>query len=229
MKPPPRTLVLIGSPRGHRSTSESLGSYFLDCLKDRGWTGESLIVPHLVKTAAGRETLVGSAARADLLVLSFPLYVDCLPTPVIQGLEVLASAAHQADGAPSQRFLAIANCGFPEAAHNRTALAICHQFAFETGREWIGGLAMGMGESVAGRPLAQAGGLVRNVRKAMELTAGEVSAGRPVPEEAERLMERPLMPRWIYLLVGGWGWKHRARRFGAHRRIDARPYERGRS
>ena len=57
-----------------------------------------------------------------------------------------------------QLFTAIANCGFPEALHNTTALAICEVFARQAGFEWAGSLSLGGGEAVNGQPLVQAGG-----------------------------------------------------------------------
>jgi hypothetical protein len=90
---------------------------------------------------------------ADIVILAFPLYVDGLPYLVTQAFEQIA--AHRANETDVwlPLFLAIANCGFPEAAHNATALAICRQFADKAGFAWAGGLALGEGGAISGRSL----------------------------------------------------------------------------
>ncbi len=117
------------------------------------------------------------------------------------------------------------NCGFPEASQNRTALAICRRFAAEAGFEWAGGLALGMGEAIGGRPLKEAGGMVRRIVKALDLAGDALALGHPIPEEAVRLMAKPLVPRWLYILMGNRGWKKRAANHGTTDALNARPHE----
>ena len=69
-----------------------------------------------------------------------------------QDVEVLSEADLAAEGLLT--FAALANCGFPEAHHNRTALEICAQFAAAAGMTWAGGLALGAGGAVHGQPLS---------------------------------------------------------------------------
>jgi hypothetical protein len=88
---------------------------------------------------------------ADLVVLAFPLYVDSLPAPVIAALEKIA--AQRLGRSTRQRFTAIANCGFPEASHNAPALAICSEFARQSGFAWAGSLALGGAPSRLKSPL----------------------------------------------------------------------------
>jgi hypothetical protein len=122
--------------------------------------------------------------------------------------------------------LAIANCGFPEARHNEPALAICRRFAQELGIEWAGGLALGGGQAINGRSLKDLGGMVRNVIRALDLTAEALATGQSVPVEAVELMAEPLTPAWMYVRLGGLGWRFQAMKHGAHKHIHARPYER---
>ncbi|MBE0467570.1 MAG: hypothetical protein IBX71_10165 [Candidatus Desulforudis sp.] len=158
------------------------------------------------------------------MVLASPLYVDSPPYIVMRTMELIA--AHRKATAPVGRplFLAISNCGFPEAHHNDTALAIYRRFAREVGLDWAGGLALGAGESIAGRELAEAGGMVHKVRRALELSADALADGEAVPPEAVKLMAAPLMPLWLYLWGGNWGWKRQARNNGVLKSIKDRPY-----
>ena len=100
---------------------------------------------------SGRLTLLAAVDAADIVILAFPLYVDGLPYLVTQALEQIAArrAALQTD-IRRPRFLAIANCGFPEVQHNATALAICRQFADEAGFALGGRAGAGRGRGDLG-------------------------------------------------------------------------------
>ena len=173
-----------------------------------------------------REKMLAAADRADLVVLAFPLYVDSLPAPVIQTLELMAKHRETIPQAKTQRFLAISNCGFPEAFHINTALAICCRFARQTGFEWAGGLALGAGEGiVTGRPLKELGGQGYHIIRSLDLAAAALAGGKPVPQEAVDLMAKPVVPPWLYAMFGGIGWKQQAKKYGVERKLRERPYE----
>jgi hypothetical protein len=203
-----------------------LGTYLLERLRAKGYATETLLLHRALRSEAGRQELLEASDRADLLVLAFPLYVDSLPALAIRALEHIA--AHRiGTRRPGQRLVALANCGFPEAHHNDTALAICHRFAQETGLAWAGGLALGAGQAINGRPLAQAGGMARLVVESLDLAVEALAAGDPVPPQAVDMMARRLIPAWAYMRMGGLGWRMQARKHGAHRRLGARPYAGG--
>ena len=120
--------------------------------------------------------------------------------------------------------MAILNCGFPEDFHNYTGLAIARQFAEEAGYVWMGGLALGMGGAIDGKPLADCGRMVRNVLKSLDLTAASLDRGEPIPSEAVDLMAKSFLPRWLYIAMGNWGWKKQAKKYGVRKDLYARPY-----
>jgi hypothetical protein len=116
------------------------------------------------------------------------------------------------------------NCGFPEARHTSTALAICRAFSEAAGLAWAGGLGLGGGEALHGAPLERAGRMAARVRRALELAADALLAERPVPDEAVALMAAPLVPSRIYTLLGNVRWLRDAQKHGALRRLWNRPY-----
>jgi multimeric flavodoxin WrbA len=184
----------------------------------------TLHVARALRTETRTQELLHAVDRAGLFVLAFPLYVDALPYLATEALERIASH-RQAQPSPSPAsFLAIANCGFPEAQHNDTALAICQQFAGQAGFHWAGGLALGAGGAINGRPLAQAGGMARNVTRALDMTADTLAAGRPAPTEASVLLARPMMPLRVYTFMGDLGWRLQTRRNGVYRQLRAKPF-----
>jgi hypothetical protein len=217
-------LLLVGSARRPHSTSESLGGYLLERLAGQGLATETLLLHRAMKAEAGRREMLDATDRADLLILAFPLYVDTLPYLVTAALELIADHRQAADGRPDQRLLAVANCGFPEAQHNDTALAICQLFTGQAGLVWAGGLALGAGPAIDGRPLAGVGGMARHVTRSLDEAAAALLAGRPLPAEAVAAMARPLIPARAYLWLGGLGWRRMAGKHGVQKRLYERPY-----
>jgi hypothetical protein len=221
----PRTLLLVGSAKKPRSTSESLGSYLMTRLAERGHETESLSVHRSHRCRDGLETLLDAVDRCDLLVLAFPLYVDSLPALLTRTLELIASRRGGRQRESRQRLVAIVNNGFPEAEQNEVALRICRRFASETGFEWAGGLALGGGEVINGRPLIDVKGMTRNVIPSLDLAADALAAGGPVPERAVRLMAKPIIWSRIYTWIGTRGWRRRAAAHDAENRLHDRPYQ----
>jgi len=221
-----RALFLVGSPKV-QSTSSAIGEEFMARLRNRGWeTGMRRVLPSLKKEGKWGD-LIHELEKADLVALISPLYVDSLPAAVTQALERIARHRKDGTGQPDQGFMAILNCGFPEAFHNYTGLAIARHFAEETGFQWLGGLGLGMGGAIDGKPLAQRGRMVRNAVKALDITAASIDMGGPVPSEAVELMGRPFLARWLYILAGNRGWKRMAKKHGVKGDLNARPYQKG--
>lgn len=219
-----KALLLVGSPKV-RSTSSAIGDELEAELREKGWQTEMVrILPATLKEEKW-SALEGALDDADIVVLISPLYVDSLPAPVTKALELSAARMKGEPHRKQRGFLAILNNGFPEPVHSHTALAIARQFATESGFTWMGGLALGMGGGIDGKPLVKMGRMVNNVVKALKLTAAAVDRGQPVPSEAVDLMARPFMPRWLYTTIGNWGWKKQAKKNGVRGKLMARPYE----
>jgi hypothetical protein len=219
-------LLLVGSPRGRRSTSASLGAYLLARLEGFGLTSRTLRLTEALGSPAGEEAYRRAVGESDLVILSFPLYWDSLPALVVRALEVWRDGESAAKASRRRRFVALCNSGFPEASQSRTALGICQRFAAELGLEWAGGLALGGGAALDGCALEEAGGRARHARTALDLTAAALAAEKLVPQGAVDGMARPFVPAWAYTVLGSWGWRRLARSHGTQRQLDRRPYER---
>lgn len=198
-----KILLLTGSPRFERSTSASLGEYLLSRLEEKGAQVETLHICQLIGTGEGVERLIATASNADVIILSFPLYFYTLPSGTIRALEVLS----ERETLRGKSLVAVANCGFPESRHNEPAILTCRKFAERAGMLWLGGLSTGCGPAIDGKPLKEAGGMVKNTIKALDIAAEDVFAGRTVSPQASQLMARQLMPGWIYRVMGNMGWR----------------------
>jgi hypothetical protein len=83
-----------------------------------------------------------------------------------------------------------------------------------------------MGEAIGGRPLSRIGATGQHVRTALELTAAALADGQPIPKTALELISLPLMPVWMYVWGGRFGWYMKDRKQRGGRSLGARPYER---
>lgn len=186
--------------------------------------GRALRVVPTLRSAGGRELLLAAVGRADLLVLSYPLYVDSLPAPVIEAMEAIAAARRDDGRARPLRLLAIANSGFPEAHHNDVSLRVCRRFAKEAAIEWAGGLALGAGPSLGGMPLRQVGRRAGGIMRALDAAAAALDSGAAVPAGVEEQMAKQVVPPLLYMLIGNIGWFVLAIQNRALFRLWARPF-----
>ncbi len=221
----PRALLLVGSAKKPRSTSECLGNHMMTRLGEQGCETESLFIHRSHRSRQQLDQLLEAVDRCDLLVLAFPLYIDSLPALLTRTLELIASRRSGGEHDGHKRLVAIVNNGFPEAEQNEVALRICRRFASEAGFEWAGGLALGGGEAINGRPLTEVRGMTRNVITSLDLAADALAEGEPVPDRAVRLMARRIIWSRVYAWIGTRGWRRRAATHDAAERLDDRPYQ----
>lgn len=218
-----RAVLLVGSPRTKKSTSASLGGYLMEQLNTRDIETQTIQIYTSLNSPARMDALYQSLDNADLVVLAFPLYVDSLPAPVTAALEKIA--AHRKGYPTPIRFAAIANCGFPGAEHNNTALAICSEFARENGLAWMGGLSLGAGEGIVhGTPLHELDGRAIPIKATLDRAAEALADGNAIPQISKDLLAKPIIPNWLYTLNGRFGWRRAAKQFGAQKLLKRQPY-----
>ncbi|MBN1800781.1 MAG: NAD(P)H-dependent oxidoreductase [Candidatus Lokiarchaeota archaeon] len=217
-------LSLVGSPKGSRSTSDSLSSYLISSLEQLGVKVEKEFIYNLVNKEEGQKKLLDSVEEADVIVLAFPLYVDCLPAGVIKTLELIADLRKSKKEWKKQGFAVIVNCGFAEAHHNNTAVAICENFAEETGFDWKGALSLGMGGFFNGRSLEECGSIVKKLKKGLDLAARALAKGELISDEIIDLVGKKFMPISIYKKVASISFKKQAKNNGVKKRIKDQPY-----
>ena len=218
---PRRVLTIVGSakPTGS-SLSEHVAGALEARLVARGWTAERVHVQRAVKLGReGAPSLVDAAARADLLVLAAPVYVDCLPSLVLAALGHLADAALPR----STVMLPIIQCGFPEIEHTALAVEVAWRAAREAGLGWAGHLAAG-GDAVWHGPLDE--GKKRPQAEALDRVASALDAGEPVPPEAIERLGASHVPAAVYRTLGNVGWVATAMKEGLEPwKLGRRPFD----
>jgi len=231
-----RALLIIGSPKTNTvSASSILGSYLLDRLSALGWATDALTLRSSLNREEGQAELLSAVERAGLILLVFPLYADALPYLATRALSLVAAARRQLSPAPPQRLMALVNSGFPESHQNAVALAICREFAAQSGIAWAGGLAMPGGGYVGAEALdaaKRAGPPVKHIVKALDLAAEALDRGQAVPAEAATCLARspiPMVPfavwRRLYIHLAGSGFEQEAAKNGVGKaRLLEQPY-----
>lgn len=222
-------LLLVGSPRGLKSSSHALGTYLMERFSEKGIRVKTIVAMSALRSAEGMQELLTAADSSDLVVVAYPLYIDSLSGPLTRALEEIAAYRRQ-KGARGGRLAAIANSGFPEASQNRISLSICRNFARQAGFAWAGGLALGCGEAmVQQRPLTEGGGRTQGIRASLDIAARALAEGNAIPPEAAALISKKFIPTWLFRLIGERGWKDLARKNGVRNRMWDRPYEMNRA
>jgi hypothetical protein len=77
---------------------------------------------------------------------------------------------------------------------------------------------------VNGAPLAEGGGKTLLMRQALDLAAGALVQGQAIPVEARDALSKPVIPHWVYRLMGDLGWILGAKEYRAIRRLRRKPY-----
>ncbi len=219
-----KALLLIGSPKGENSTSASLGNYLTSKLEESGMTTEKGFIHRMVNREEKIKELFEMIDKADLIILSFPLYVDSLPAPVIKAMELIKEERDKLERKKTKDFIAICNNGFPEASQNMTALQICRISSKDCGFVWKGGIAIGGGAAINGIPLKERGGMVRHIINGLDLAADSLKDGKEIPQEAIDLISKKFIPATLYRTFGNLGWRSQARRYGVRKKLKDKPY-----
>jgi len=212
-----RVTILVGSPKGtERSASAQLAKMAIEPLISAGWTSEWFHIHHALRSDDMWNELLSSIARADVVLLAAPLYVDSLPAPVIEVLYRLTQSEDtvRRDGLP-QKLLSLLNCGFVEPQQNATAQSMVQLFSERMRFEWSGGISVG------------AGGMVnKRVRRALTLAGEALRDDILIPDSVHALTSKPMMKPWLYVLGGNIMWRRQAKANGLDpKQLAARPDE----
>jgi ferredoxin-NADP reductase/NAD(P)H-dependent FMN reductase len=206
----PRVAILQASAREPgTSTSQSIADYLAAAFRRQGATVEVVAATRFAREPATAAVAAQTLAHADVLVVTAPLYVDALPYLALLALQ--QAHALRGPGAPPQGVVGVLNCGFPEPEHLRFAFASLRGYARDAGALWAGGLALGGGQVIHGRPLEAVGRVAQPLRRALEQAAEALAQGGVIPPDVSLGSAVPMMPPLLYRFAGNMQWT-----FGAH-------------
>ncbi|MBD3193713.1 MAG: hypothetical protein GF317_01560 [Candidatus Lokiarchaeota archaeon] len=200
-------LILIGSPKGPSSTSKALADYLVSELNNFGLKSKTAYLHRMVFREKKQQEFLTLINKSDLIILSFPLYVDSFPAPVIKAMELISNNKDILSPLSEKNFIAISNCGFPESKQIDTVIDMCKLFCEKVGFYWKGGLELGGGAFIRGRPLEDIGGMAQNLRESLQIAAEKLANGEEIPQKARDLFSEPNIPTKIYKMMGNLGWR----------------------
>lgn len=219
--------LLVGSPKKKNSASVTLGLYLCNQLDPKKFAYQETYLRSAICEQKNNNAAywLNDVLKSDVIIFSSPLYVDCLPSYVFEAFEKIYQGRKEASNQKDIQFLAIVNSGFPESLQSQIALDICRHFARESEMKWLGGLPLGAGFFLGGKDLRKMGWFVRNIRKSLDLSADAINKGEAIPDEAIRLMRKPLFGKKLFRWLGNMGFKQMAKSNGITQQLYARPYE----
>ena len=141
--------------------------------------------------------------QCDALVFIFPLYVDGIPSHLLNNLISLQKHFNAKASKPIKVYT-IVNCGFYEGRQNEIAIEIVKNWTYKAGLLWGQGLGIGGGgmlTSIKTVPLGN--GPKKNLGKAFNELVPNIINGT----SGDTLYITPNIPRFIYIAGGNMGWR----------------------
>ncbi len=161
-------LFMSLSPKGKKSFSYQI---FESLEEDYGLKGKS------IDGYSSLEEINTAIEKAKTVIISYPLYVDCLPAFTTKILEELRGV----EG--NKNLYVLVNCGFPEAYQNRVSIEIMKEFANQKGFDFRGSLSIGMGPMTS--TLEKKSYMYRSIKKSLENFSRSIKENKEVELESE--------------------------------------------
>lgn len=206
--------LICGSPKPFSSSSGAL----LDSLKPKLSSHFHLSILNLNKPIMpedSMEFIIGS----DILVFSFPLYVDGIPSHLLNCLYEMEIKLKR-HPRPEMKVYAIVNCGFFEGHQALPAIEMVKNWCHKASVSWGQGLGIGGGgmiQSISGVPDDQ--GPKKNFSRALNELAVHINTG----SEGDTIFTSPNFPKIGYKIGAEMGWRHQIKMNGLNKKdLDRR-------
>lgn len=203
-----KIMMIDGSPKVSKSNSE----YFLNILSD--FIESKDIVKYKLSKKVDYEDIIKEINTIDTLVFAFPLYVDSLPSHVLEFLIMLEE--NFKDNLKEVNVYVIANCGFYEGKQNKIALNIMKCWCKKMNIKWAQGIGIGAGEMMGGlRNVPMGKGPNTNLGLALDNLAKNINENK----SGDDIFTTPSMfPRFAFRLAANRFWISKANRNGLKKR-----------
>lgn len=203
-----KIMMIDGSPKVSKSNSE----YFLNILSD--FIESKDIVKYKLSKKVDYEDIIKEINTIDTLVFAFPLYVDSLPSHVLEFLIMLEE--NFKDNLKGVNVYVIANCGFYEGKQNKIALNIMKCWCKKMNIKWAQGIGIGAGEMMGGlRNVPMGKGPNTNLGLALDNLAKNINENK---SEDDIFTTPSMFPRFAFRLAANRFWISKANRNGLKKR-----------
>lgn len=203
-----KIMMIDGSPKVSKSNSE----YFLNILSD--FIESKDIVKYKLSKKVDYEDIIKEINTIDTLVFAFPLYVDSLPSHVLEFLIMLEE--NFKDNLKGVNVYVIANCGFYEGKQNKIVLNIMKCWCKKMNIKWAQGIGIGAGEMMGGlRNVPMGKGPNTNLGLALDNLAKNINENK----SGDDIFTTPSMfPRFAFRFAANRFWISKANRNGLKKR-----------
>jgi multimeric flavodoxin WrbA len=201
--------LINGSPKAKESASE----YILKTLKTL-INDEHEIAEYHYRIARIENADLEQIAECDILVFAFPLYVDGIPSHLLNCLYEMETF-FKTKPIKKIAVYSIVNGGFYEGHQNAIALEIMKNWCEKAKLNWGQGIGIGGGgmlPMLIGIPDGK--GPKKNLSIALNSIAKSISIGAL----ADNIYISPNFPRFAYKLLAEMGWRQRSKANGLKRK-----------
>ncbi len=199
--------LINGSPKNAESVSGYLLTDIKDFIRDAEFHEYSMY-----KTKIDNETME-ELLEQEVLIFSFPLYVDGIPSHLLRCLLQLEQCLRETKA--DITVYAIVNCGFYEGRQTENALQLMRNWCVKAKVRWGQGLGIGAGAMIASiHTLPHGAGPKKNITRALITLADSINASK----NGENFYTAPNFPRFLYKLAGEYGWRRQLKKNGLRAR-----------
>lgn len=202
--------LINGSPKSNNSVSECI----LQELKVFIESDNNMISEYNFRKPQLNAEEIEELAEQDVLVFAFPLYVDGIPSHLLNCLIQLEKAFIVANKKDILVYTLV-NCGFYEGHQNRVAIEIMENWCTKVGLKWGQGVGIGAGgmfQSVKSVPLGY------GPKKNLGVVIKQLSDNIQNCNMGENTFIKPNFPRFAYKLAAEMGWRSSIRANGLNRK-----------
>lgn len=188
-------LILIGSPKGQKSTSNTISNYLE---KELQTAHVNFTKYFLLKEMRSPEHLMTHLIAADTILLIYPVYENSVPSTVLQFFqEALKNKEHLSP--KGKKFFAISLAGFCDVNAPKSSLTTCKLFAQTMSFDDLGSIGITPSTLIEGEGL---GKIYANLSSSLKLLANSLAQNQLLPQEIYNLNEKALLPAPLYRVLG---------------------------
>ncbi len=187
------------SPRKEKSRSDFIINNFLNLL-----SSNVNVCEYYSSDILKNPDLFENIIKNDKLIICSPLYADSLPSSALTFLYAFDDFLKTKSNFNLDTY-GIINCGFLEGKQNKTALKILKNFCVRTNLNWKFGLGIGAGESLPefGK-INSPKGMKSKIYEAFSILAKSIE--NSTTSNHSNLFVNPIMPKFLFILVGNLVW-----------------------
>lgn len=201
--------LINGSPKVNISASETI----LRSLK-KLFAESDIVLEFKLRTPKLSNRKIEEISKCNVLVFAFPLYVDEIPSHLIDCLYQIETYL-KTNADHDIKVYALVNCGFYEGKQNLIALEMMENWCKKAGVSWKQGIGIGGGGLLPGMTnLPDGQGPKKTMWNALNALADNIKNC----SSSENIYVSPDFPRFVYKLGGNAGWRQQIQANGLNKK-----------